>query len=151
MSCVTSNSINPPLQNWVKCASCADRLTADLAQHASNSGCKLTAEQQLDAPRTVHHFEVVPDKAAIRRTFKKNTKPICDQLASLTADQVLRMRHALDAGSASVTVGEFTLDRAMVTVVSAPKTVHVAEIVPNVVHVSFGIDRLMQAVNEANE
>lgn len=104
----------------------------------------------MDAARTVHTLEVVPDKTAIRRTFKKNAKAICAQLDHLDTDELLRIQCELDSNAASVTVGEFTLNRAMVTIVSTSKTVHVEDIIPNVVHVSFGIDRIMKAVFETS-
>lgn len=133
-------------QDWIKCISCVDRHTTDLTQHALNSGRKLTTEQPLDSAQTVQVLEVLPDKSAIRRAFKKNAKIVFEQLANLGPDKLQQLQQELETNAEFLTVGEFTLNRQMISITSAPKTVHVEEIVPNVVHVSFGIDRLMGAV-----
>lgn len=105
------------------------------------------AQKNLTTPKTVEITEAVPNKAALGKTYRKDTKNICDQLAALSLDDLAALRTTLEAKE-SYKLGEFELTGDLVSVKTVKKTVHVDEIIPNVIEPSFGIGRVMYALLE---
>lgn len=105
------------------------------------------AEKKLAAAKTIEVTEATPNKAAIGKIFKKDAKSICDQLAALSLDDIeaLKVKHAAEE---KYQLGDFALGSDLVTVNTITKTVHVEEIIPNVIEPSFGIGRIMYALLE---
>ncbi|XP_038111183.1 glycine--tRNA ligase [Culex quinquefasciatus] len=136
---------------WVECVGCADRSAYDLTQHTNATGVKLVAEKKLPAPKTIEVTEVVPNKAAIGKVFKKDAKNITELLAKLSLDEVESIgknlagngEHTLDVNGTAV-----TLKSDMIAVKSSSKTVHVEEITPSVIEPSFGVGRIMYSLLE---
>lgn len=135
------------LQGWVECVGCADRSAYDLNQHTKSTGVKLAAEKKLPAPKIVDVTEAIPNKAAIGKLYKKDAKSICDQLAALTIEELSVLKETVEADG-QFTVGSAQLGKDLVSVKTVSKTVHVEEIIPNVIEPSFGIGRIMYSLLE---
>ncbi|XP_053693469.1 glycine--tRNA ligase [Sabethes cyaneus] len=136
---------------WIECVGCADRSAYDLTQHTNATGVKLVAEKKLPAPKTIEVTEVVPNKPAIGKAFKKEAKSITEALAKLSLSDVEAIGQSLaDSGKHSLSVNgsEVVLDAAMIAVKTSSKTVHVEEITPSVIEPSFGIGRIMYSLLE---
>lgn len=134
---------------WVECVGCADRSAYDLNQHFKATGVKLAAEKKLPAAKTIEVTEAVPNKAAIGKQYKKDAKSICEQLAALSLDELDTLRTAIDAnGQYQLGGTAVQLTKDLVTVKTVSKTVHVEEIIPNVIEPSFGIGRIMYSLLE---
>lgn len=137
---------------WIECVGCADRSAYDLTQHSNATGVRLAAEKKLPEPKTVEVTEAVPNKQILGKAFKKDAKAITDLLAKMAIDDIEVMDTELTANdsfklhlNSDVTV---TLNREMVSVKKATKTVHVEEIIPSVIEPSFGIGRIMYSLLE---
>merc|ERR1719244_1610938 len=137
---------------WVECVGCADRSAYDLTQHTMATGVKLCAEKKLPEPVTKDITEIVPNKAALGKAFKKEAKTVTDMLAKLSLDQVTKVETELNGGSATVEVDgkPVSLTKDMISVKKYQKTFHVEEIIPSVIEPSFGIGRVMYAIFEHN-
>lgn len=137
---------------WIECVGCADRSAYDLTQHTKATGVKLVAEKKLDAPKTIDVTEAIPNKAVIGKSFKKDSKRICEKLANLDATEQTELQQALEtSGSYELIVADdlkVTLDKSLVEVKSSKKTIHVEEITPSVIEPSFGIGRIMYSLLE---
>uniref|UniRef100_A0AAR5PG82 Glycine--tRNA ligase n=1 Tax=Dendroctonus ponderosae TaxID=77166 RepID=A0AAR5PG82_DENPD len=138
---------------WIECVGCADRSAFDLTQHSKASGVRLAAEKKLDQPKTVDVVEAAPNKGALGKEFKKDAKKIQDTLASLSIQDIEAIEKNLDSsGTYELNAGDqkFKLTKNHVSVKRYQKTVHVEDIIPNVIEPSFGIGRVMYAIFEHN-
>ncbi|TMW53742.1 hypothetical protein DOY81_001147 [Sarcophaga bullata] len=139
---------------WVECVGCADRSAYDLSQHMQATGVRLVAEKRLPAPKTVEVSEIVANKQALGKTFKKDAKTITDALSKLSLDDIKTVEQQLtEAKEYTLNVNEdssFKLTADTISVKHSTKTVHVEEIIPSVVEPSFGIGRIMYALLEQN-
>merc|ERR1719339_189970 len=137
---------------WVECVGCADRSAYDLTQHTMATGVKLCAEKRLPEPVTRDIMEIMPNKGAIGKAFKKEAKSVTDMLAKLSLEQINKVEADLEGGDASIEVDgkPVTLTKDMVSVKKYQKTFHVEEIIPSVIEPSFGIGRVMYAIFEHN-
>lgn len=138
---------------WIECVGCADRSAYDLSQHTKATNVKLVAEKTLPQPKKVQVTEAVPNRSVIGKSFKKDAKIIIDYLAELNGDSLKLLEIELDnTGEYLLMIdrAEFKLTKEMVAVKTTEKTLHVEEIIPNVVEPSFGIGRIMYAVFEHN-
>ncbi|XP_055376487.1 glycine--tRNA ligase [Condylostylus longicornis] len=137
---------------WIECVGCADRSAYDLTQHTSATNVKLTAEKKLPEPKTIDEIKVVPNKAAIGKAFKKDSKYIVDLLSKLSLNQVDEIKselHSKSSYSLVTTEGpSYTLTNEMISVENSRRTVHVEEITPSVIEPSFGIGRIMYSLLE---
>lgn len=75
---------------------CADRSAYDLSQHSKSTGIKLVAEKTLPEPKQVDIVEVLPNKVALGKTFKKDAKTITTALSSLSLEQVTDVKIQLE-------------------------------------------------------
>merc|ERR1719483_669758 len=137
---------------WVECVGCADRSAYDLTQHTLATGVKLCAEKRLPEPVTKDIMEIVPNKGAIGKAFKKEAKSVTDMLAKLSLEQVTKVEADLAGGDTNLDVDgkQVTLNKDMITVKKYQKTFHVEEIIPSVIEPSFGVGRVMYAIFEHN-
>ena len=137
---------------WLECVGCADRSCYDLRQHTRATGVKLAASRPLETPKKVDVLECVPQKANLGKVLKGDAKLVMDELAGAPEQQLLDWQRQLEAGMMSLTVGEkkFELTKEMVEFKRETKTLHVEEVVPNVIEPSFGIDRIMYSLMEQN-
>jgi len=137
---------------WVECVGCADRSAYDLTQHSQATGVKLCAEKKLPEPVTREVMEVVPNKGAIGKAFKKEAKGVTDMLAKLSLEEAGKIESDLAGGDVSLDVDgkPVTLTKDMISVKKYQKTFHVEEIIPSVIEPSFGIGRVMYALFEHN-
>uniref|UniRef100_U3J7P9 Glycine--tRNA ligase n=1 Tax=Anas platyrhynchos platyrhynchos TaxID=8840 RepID=U3J7P9_ANAPP len=135
---------------WIEIVGCADRSCYDLSCHARATKVPLVAEKLLKEP-TVNIVQFEANKGAIGKAYKKDAKVVleflsmCDECYITEREQLLN-----DKGEFTVeTEGKtFTLTKDMVTVKRFQKTLHVEEIIPNVIEPSFGIGRIMYTVFE---
>ncbi|RWS26915.1 glycine--tRNA ligase-like protein [Leptotrombidium deliense] len=138
---------------WLECVGCADRSCFDLSQHTKATGVKLSAEKVLKEPITVDFAECVPQKAVIGKTFKNLGKVIIDKITSLDENSVRNVEKDLDSkGEYTLVIDDhkYNITKEMVNVRKGQRTVHVEEIVPNVIEPSFGIGRIMYSIWEHN-
>lgn len=138
---------------WVECVGCADRSAYDLTQHTRATGVRLFAEKKLPAPKQVEVVEIIPNKENLGKAFKRNAKIIINGLAVMDSE-ALEMIHAKMETDGEFTLytydGDFTLTPELITVKKTLKTVHVEEIIPNVIEPSFGIGRILYCILEHN-
>lgn len=138
---------------WVECVGCADRSAFDLTQHTKATGVRLAAEKKLAEPKVVDVTEPQINKGVIGKVFKKDAKAVLDHVAALDEDGLAEVEKSLaDNGVYVISIGgsEFQLTPEMVSIKRHQKTIHVEEIIPNVVEPSFGIGRIMYALFEHN-
>lgn len=120
---------------WIECVGCADRSAYDLTQHTNATGVKLVAEKKLPVPKTIEVTEVVPNKAAIGKSFRKEAKNITEMLAKLSLEEVEAIGKDLAASgeyTLNVNGTDVTLKTDMIAVKSSAKTIHVEDITPSV-------------------
>ncbi|KAI1242548.1 hypothetical protein IHE44_0000078 [Lamprotornis superbus] len=120
---------------WIEIVGCADRSCYDLSCHARATKVPL--------------FEA--NKGAIGKAYKKDAKVVMEYLSMCDECYISEMEQLLnEKGEFTVeTEGKtFLLTKDMVTVKRFQKTLHVEEIIPNVIEPSFGIGRIMYTVFE---
>ncbi|XP_078008138.1 glycine--tRNA ligase isoform X1 [Phascolarctos cinereus] len=136
---------------WIEIVGCADRSCYDLTCHSKATKVPLVAEKLLKEPRTVNVVQFESSKAAVGRAYKKDARLVLDYLAACDEAYVTEMEKLLSEK------GEFTIEtegktfqvtKDMVSVQRFQKTLHVEEIVPNVIEPSFGLGRIMYTVFE---
>ncbi|KAM9307779.1 glycine--tRNA ligase [Gastrophryne carolinensis] len=136
---------------WIEIVGCADRSCYDLSCHARATKVPLVAEKPLKEPKTVNVVQFDGNKGAIGKAYKKDAKLVMEYLAICDECYISEMEKLLqEKGEFTIeTEGKtFTLTKDMVTVKRFQKTIHVEEIVPNVIEPSFGLGRIMYTVFE---
>uniref|UniRef100_A0A3P8WJL8 Glycine--tRNA ligase n=1 Tax=Cynoglossus semilaevis TaxID=244447 RepID=A0A3P8WJL8_CYNSE len=137
---------------WIEIVGCADRSCYDLSCHTRATKVPLVAEKPLKEPISlVNVVQFEPNKGAIGMAYKKEAKLVLDFLAVCDECYITDQEKLLnDAGEFTIeTEGKkFKLTKDMVAVKRFQKTVHVEEIVPNVIEPSFGIGRIMYSIFE---
>ncbi|NXV65909.1 GARS ligase, partial [Molothrus ater] len=158
---------------WIEIVGCADRSCYDLSCHARATKVPLIAEKHLKEPisfqnkaaspqmerdwagrslyRTVNIVQFEANKGAIGKAYKKDAKVVMEYLSMCDECYISEMEQLLnEKGEFTVeTEGKtFILTKDMVTVKRFQKTLHVEEIIPNVIEPSFGIGRIMYTVFE---
>ncbi|KAM4606044.1 glycine--tRNA ligase [Polymixia lowei] len=136
---------------WIEIVGCADRSCYDLTCHSRATRVPLVAEKPLKEPKVVNVIQFEPNKGAIGMTYKKDAKFILEYLAICDECYITDQEKLLnETGEFTVeTEGKsFKLTRDMVSVKRLQKTLHVEEIVPNVIEPSFGIGRIMYSIFE---
>ncbi|XP_058486606.1 glycine--tRNA ligase-like [Solea solea] len=136
---------------WIEIVGCADRSCYDLSCHTRATKVPLVAEKPLKEPKVVNVVQFEPNKGTVGMAFKKDAKLVLDFLAVCDECYITNQEKLLSkAGQFSIeTEGKtFTLTKDMVSVKRFQKTLHVEEIVPNVIEPSFGIGRIMYSIFE---
>uniref|UniRef100_A0A669R1P1 Glycine--tRNA ligase n=1 Tax=Phasianus colchicus TaxID=9054 RepID=A0A669R1P1_PHACC len=153
---------------WIEIVGCADRSCYDLSCHARATKVPLICvgdvtcgQKGIYCPawlfslttsyKTVNIVQFEANKGAIGKAYKKDAKVVMEYLSMCDECYVTEMEQLLnDKGEFTVeTEGKtFTLTKDMVTVKRFQKTLHVEEIIPNVIEPSFGIGRIMYTVFE---
>ncbi|XP_018424467.1 PREDICTED: glycine--tRNA ligase [Nanorana parkeri] len=136
---------------WIEIVGCADRSCYDLSCHARATKVVLAAEKPLKEPKTVNVVQFEANKGAIGKAYKKDAKLVMEYLAICDERYVTEMEQLLqDKGEFTIeTEGKtFLLTKDMVSVKKFQKTIHVEEIVPNVIEPSFGLGRIMYTIFE---
>ncbi|XP_073344510.1 glycine--tRNA ligase [Pagrus major] len=136
---------------WIEIVGCADRACYDLSCHSRATKVPLVAEKPLKEPKVVNVVQFEPNKGAIGTAFKKDSKLVLDYLAACDECYISDQEKLLsENGEFSLeTAGRtFKLTKEMVGVKRFQKTLHVEEIVPNVIEPSFGIGRIMYSIFE---
>ncbi|NXD07978.1 GARS ligase, partial [Nothocercus nigrocapillus] len=156
---------------WIEIVGCADRSCYDLSCHARATKVPLIAEKPLKEPisfqnkpdssvirtsltasyKTVNVVQFEANKGAIGKAYKKDAKVVMEYLSMCDECYIAEMEQLLnEKGEFTVeTEGKtFKLTKDMVTVKRFQKTLHVEEIIPNVIEPSFGIGRIMYTVFE---
>uniref|UniRef100_A0A8C5QFE2 Glycine--tRNA ligase n=1 Tax=Leptobrachium leishanense TaxID=445787 RepID=A0A8C5QFE2_9ANUR len=136
---------------WIEIVGCADRSCYDLSCHARATKVPLVAEKPLKEPKTINVVQFEANKGALGKAFKKDAKLVLEYLAICDACYISEMEQLLNQkGEFSIeTEGKtFVLTKDMVSVKKFQKTIHVEEIVPNVIEPSFGLGRIMYTVFE---
>ncbi|CAI9562070.1 unnamed protein product [Staurois parvus] len=136
---------------WIEIVGCADRSCYDLSCHARATKVVLAAEKPLKEPKTVNVVQFEASKGAIGKSYKKDAKLVMEYLAICDECFITEMEQLLqDKGEFTIeTEGKtFLLTKDMVSVKRFQKTIHVEEIVPNVIEPSFGLGRIMYTVFE---
>jgi len=132
---------------------CADRSCFDLNAHAKATSTKLVAKQTLDTPVTREVVEVVLNKAAVGKAFKKEAGGVTAAIQNMEDEEKVRMKEQLQSDNFKLVVGDtsYEITPAMIkSVEKVSKTEHVREFVPSVVEPSFGIGRILYCILECN-
>ncbi|XP_012671719.1 glycine--tRNA ligase [Clupea harengus] len=136
---------------WIEIVGCADRSCFDLTCHAKATKVSLAAEKPLKEPKVVNVVQFEPNKAAIGKAYKKEAKLAMEYLAACDECYITDQEKLLSEN------GEFTVEtegktfkitKDMVAIKRFQKTLHVEEVVPNVIEPSFGIGRIMYSIFE---
>uniref|UniRef100_A0A8C8HNM6 Glycine--tRNA ligase n=1 Tax=Oncorhynchus tshawytscha TaxID=74940 RepID=A0A8C8HNM6_ONCTS len=136
---------------WIEIVGCADRSCFDLLCHARATKVPLVAEKPLKEPKVVDIVQFEPNKGAIGKAYKKDAKLVMEYLAVCDECFITEQEMLLNSS------GEFTIEtegktfkltKDMVSVKRFQKTLHVEEVVPNVIEPSFGIGRIMYSIFE---
>ncbi|KAE8595402.1 hypothetical protein XENTR_v10015726 [Xenopus tropicalis] len=136
---------------WIEIVGCADRSCYDLSCHARATKVPLVAEKPLKEPKTIDVTQFDASKSAIGKAYKKDAKlvleylAICDECFILEQEKLLQEKGEFSIETEGKT---FLLTKDMVSVKKFQKTIHVEEIVPNVIEPSFGLGRIMYTVFE---
>ncbi|KAM7390428.1 hypothetical protein PAMA_008540 [Pampus argenteus] len=136
---------------WIEIVGCADRSCYDLSCHSRATRVPLVAEKPLKEPKVVNIVQFEPNKGAIGTTYKKDAKlvleylAICDECYISDQEKLLNEKGEFSFQTHGKT---FTMTKDMVSVKRFQKTLHVEEIVPNVIEPSFGIGRIMYSIFE---
>uniref|UniRef100_A0A146P442 Glycine--tRNA ligase n=1 Tax=Fundulus heteroclitus TaxID=8078 RepID=A0A146P442_FUNHE len=136
---------------WIEIVGCADRSCYDLQCHARATKVPLVAEKPLKEPKTVNVVQFEPNKGAIGKAYKKDAKlameylAVCDECFITEQEQLLNENGEFTIETDGKT---FKLTKDMVGVKRFQKTLHVEEVVPNVIEPSFGIGRIMYTIFE---
>ncbi|NWI65344.1 GARS ligase, partial [Todus mexicanus] len=136
---------------WIEIVGCADRSCYDLSCHARATKVPLIAEKPLKEPISFQNKPFEANKGAIGKAYKKDAKVVMEYLSMCDECYINEMEQLLnEKGEFTVeTEGKtFKLTKDMVTVKRFQKTLHVEEIIPNVIEPSFGIGRIMYTVFE---
>ncbi|XP_043922798.1 glycine--tRNA ligase [Protopterus annectens] len=136
---------------WIEIVGCADRSCYDLSCHARATKVPLVAEKPLKEPKTVNVVQFEANKGAIGKAYKKEAKLVLDYLGICDECYITKMEKFLTQNGEFTIETEgktFTLTQDMVSVKRFQKTLHVEEIIPNVIEPSFGIGRIMYTVFE---
>lgn len=136
---------------WVECVGCADRSCFDLTQHTNATGAKLVAQRRLAEPKQVMVVQCLPNKQAIGKLYKKEGQPLMAYLESLNEEQIAELERTVAADGkfvVSLDGRQFEIAADHYTVKRGEKTVHVEDVVPNVIEPSFGIGRIMYCLFE---
>nr|XP_040023127.1 glycine--tRNA ligase [Gasterosteus aculeatus aculeatus] len=136
---------------WIEIVGCADRSCFDLQCHARATKVPLVAEKPLKEPKVVNVVQFEPNKGALGKAYKKDAKIAMEYLAQCDEGFIAEQERLLNE------TGEFTIEsegksfkltKDMVGVKRFQKTLHVEEVVPNVIEPSFGIGRIMYTIFE---
>uniref|UniRef100_W5L669 Glycine--tRNA ligase n=1 Tax=Astyanax mexicanus TaxID=7994 RepID=W5L669_ASTMX len=136
---------------WIEIVGCADRSCYDLLCHARATRVPLVAEKPLKEPKVVNVVQFEPNKGAIGKSYKKEAKLVMEFLAACDECYITDQETLLTEN------GEFTIEtdgktfkltKDMVNIKRFQKTLHVEEVVPNVIEPSFGIGRIMYSIFE---
>ncbi|NWW54354.1 GARS ligase, partial [Pedionomus torquatus] len=141
---------------WIEIVGCADRSCYDLSCHARATKVPLallfvTSNSLTTSYRTVNIVQFEANKGAIGKAYKKDAKVVMEYLSMCDECYVTESLFLInEKGEFTVeTEGKtFKLTNDMVTVKRFQKTLHVEEIIPNVIEPSFGIGRIMYTVFE---
>ncbi|KAK2859512.1 hypothetical protein Q5P01_004132 [Channa striata] len=142
---------------WIEIVGCADRSCYDLKCHARATKVPLVAEKLLKEPISLNCSSpnntknLSPTKEPWERHLRKDAKiaveylSMCDECFITEQEQLLN-----ETGEFTIeTEGKtFKLTKDMVSVKRFQKTLHVEEVVPNVIEPSFGIGRIMYTIFE---
>lgn len=139
---------------WIECVGCADRACYDLSVHTKATGERLVAQVDLEQSEMIDVVEIVPEKPAIGKAFKKEGKIVMEYLAQMDKDSIKEFEDKLNGnGEVNITVEkkEFNIQKAMIREIKRyQKEVHVRDVEPHVIEPSFGVGRIMYAVLEHN-
>uniref|UniRef100_A0A8B9ET71 Glycine--tRNA ligase n=1 Tax=Anser cygnoides TaxID=8845 RepID=A0A8B9ET71_ANSCY len=129
---------------WIEIVGCADRSCYDLSCHARATKVPLVAEKLLKEPIS---FQNKPE--SLEKSFDSEIVLQCLVICFSTCYAFKCLFFFLCREFTVETEGKtFTLTKDMVTVKRFQKTLHVEEIIPNVIEPSFGIGRIMYTVFE---
>ncbi|KAM8823103.1 glycine--tRNA ligase [Spinachia spinachia] len=136
---------------WIEIVGCADRSCFDLQCHARATKVPLVAEKPLKEPKVVNVVQFEPNKGALGKAYKKDAKIAMEYLAQCDEGFIAERERLLDEAGEFTIESEgksFKLTKDMVGVKRFQKTLHVEELVPNVIEPSFGIGRIMYTIFE---
>ncbi|PFX20012.1 Glycine--tRNA ligase [Stylophora pistillata] len=136
----------------------ADPSKIRFRQHMFNEmahyACDCWDAELLTSYEMIDIVEIVPEKPAIGKAFKKEGKVVMDYLAQMDRDAIKEFEDKLNEnGKVNLTVEnkEFVIEKAMIREIKRyQKEIHVRDVEPHVIEPSFGVGRIMYAVLEHN-
>ena len=77
---------------WIECVGLADRSAYDLKAHSKKSGAELVALEKFAEPKDVEVIEAKPNKKELGKTFRQDSKLICDNILGTCEPDLLKMK-----------------------------------------------------------
>lgn len=136
---------------WIEIAGHADRSCYDLSRHAKRTKTELVAARLLPEPKQVKFVKVIPNKQAIGKTFKQDSKGINDFLEEASEEEKLALLAQLkQTGEITIKLAdkEIKLGKDFIALELAEKTQHEEKYTPSVIEPSFGIGRIVYCIFE---
>lgn len=136
---------------WIEIAGHADRSCFDLSKHAEKTGIELVASRPLPEPLKVKYIHVTVDKKKMGTQFRKDSKPIVDQIEKWTDEEKEAVfKKMTENNEIQIQVGDntFTLTSEYIKLEEKEKTIVEEKYVPHVIEPSFGIGRILYCVFE---
>ena len=136
---------------WIEVAGHSDRSCFDLTRHAEKTKVDLNAARPLKEPQVVSYIHVSLDKQKVGKTFKKDSKPICERIENLTDEEKgAYLTQMAEKGAIQLDVGGKGVELAakFITFERLEKTIQEEKFVPSVIEPSFGIGRIIYCIYE---
>jgi glycyl-tRNA synthetase len=137
---------------WIEIAGHADRSCYDLSRHSKRTKTELVAARLLPEPKLMKYVKVTPNKQAIGKTFKQDSKGINDVLEEASEEEKLQYLAQFEAtGEVPLKVSgdkEIKLDKDFLVLELAERTQHEEKFTPSVIEPSFGIGRIVYCIFE---
>lgn len=137
---------------WVEVVGHADRTCYDLSRHSEFAKTSLTAYEAFkDGPKMVPSVQVVPNKQALGKQYRKEAQLLFAHLTSLGQPSVVALRDAMAAsGSVEVEVEgrKFKLVPELVSFKDTQEKITGETFIPHVIEPSYGIGRIIYCILE---
>mmetsp|Transcript_11566 Transcript_11566/g.19543 ORF Transcript_11566/g.19543 Transcript_11566/m.19543 type:complete len:340 (-) Transcript_11566:170-1189(-) len=136
---------------WIEVAGHSDRSCFDLTRHAEKTKVELVAARPLKEPKTIQYIHVTLDKQKIGKTFKKDSKPVCELLDNLKDEQKAKYQEEMKANNEivlDIDGKQITLSNEFVKLETHEKVIQEEKYTPSVIEPSFGIGRIIYCIFE---
>ena len=154
-----------PRFGWVEIVGIADRTDYDLKAHGKVSGHRLAHLERYPEPREVEVTRVVPDRAKLGKALKADAGPVMEALKAMPAEWVAQRDGQRRPVEGTVAEAAVEADGSLVVHVNGKELRVAADqykvekvkekvagdyVVPHVIEPSYGVDRILYSVLEAN-
>jgi len=135
---------------WIECCGHADRSAFDLKCHMDATNISLEASRTIP-PKIQKYAKRDINKKLMGPIFKKAAGDVIKLLTEISYEDAMKMEMELEAsGKYELTNGDdlYTINREMVKIVEAERTVQEELFLPHVIEPSFGLGRIFSVMME---